>query len=229
MMDGPGGLQLHPRAILLDLDGTLADSLPVLRLAYRRFLEQFGAAASNGEFESINGPPLAEIVRTLKAAHGLEEDEKVLLDSYLDGIERIYANVAPSPGAGCLLQKARANGCTIGIVTSNSAKRAWAWLEAVNYRQFVDFIVSGDQVTRGKPDPEPYRLASERASHPPSTIVAVEDSIQGARSAVGAGLKTYAVAEGAGPGDSWPAGVELVPSLGCLATRLWQHPRTTEL
>jgi len=212
---------MHPRAILLDLDGTLADSLPVLRLAYRDFLRQFQLSPTDAEFDSINGPPLAEVVRRLKAAHGLPGGEEELLAGYRSAIDRVYACVAPRFGARELLQKARVNKCSIGIVTSNSAERARAWVEEVTLANLIDFIVSADDVRYGKPNPEPYMLAARRASCALSTIVAVEDSPLGARSAVAAGLKTYVLTGEPNETNRWPRDVQRIETLRVLSEQLW--------
>jgi HAD superfamily hydrolase (TIGR01509 family) len=177
--------------VLFDLDGTLADSLTVLRDAYNRFLGQFHARGTDDEFASLNGPPLPEIVRQLMATHGLPGDVDELLIAYSAIIEKTYDAIGPSSGAQKTLEKARQLGCVVGIVTSNSAKRAQSWLDWVGFSDLIDFIVSGDDVKHGKPHPEPYFLASKRAACPPSCIIAVEDSVQGAQSALGAGLRTY--------------------------------------
>lgn len=211
----------RPRAILLDLDGTLADSLPIMRHAYRKFLGRFRVATTDAEFDSINGPPLPEVVRRLKITHRLKDTEESLVAKYFEIIERAYAGVAPSPGARDLLHKAKVNRCTVGIVTSNSAKRTHAWLEAAGLSHLIEFVVSGDDVQRGKPHPEPYLLASQRASCPTATIIAVEDSPQGARSAVEAGLRTYVLTNELGSTLVWPQGVESIPSLNRLVEQLW--------
>jgi HAD superfamily hydrolase (TIGR01509 family) len=193
-----------PRAVLFDLDGTLADSLAVLRDAYSKFLGQFHARGTDDEFASLNGPPLAEIVRQLMATHGLPGDVDELLISYSAIIEKTYGAVGPSPGALRALEKARQLGCVVGIVTSNSAKRTQSWLELVGFSDLIDFIVSGDDVKHGKPHPEPYLLASKRAACPPPSIIAVEDSLPGAQSALRAGLRTYFLTES----DELLAGLE---------------------
>jgi hypothetical protein len=59
---------INPAAILIDLDGTLADSLLVMREAYRLFLDDFQVHGTDDEFSSLNGPPLVEVVRRLKVA-----------------------------------------------------------------------------------------------------------------------------------------------------------------
>lgn len=81
---------ISPRAILIDLDGTLADSLSVMRIAYRRFLEQFQVEPTDAEFDSLNGPPLPEVIRRLKVSHALKDDEQLLLAGYYDIIDQAY-------------------------------------------------------------------------------------------------------------------------------------------
>jgi|SRR5271165_986476 len=210
-----------PRALLLDLDGTLADSLSAMRHAYRRFLEQFHVEPTDAEFDLLNGPPLQEVVRHLKTAHELEGDTAGLLARYFEIIDDVYSSVLPSPGAGELLRKASVNQCRVGIVTSNTSKRTRAWLESADLSHSIDFIVSGDEVKNGKPDPEPYLLGSRKASCALSAIVAVEDSPQGAQSAIGAGLKTFVLTGELCAKFSWPADSVPMRSLGTLAEHLW--------
>ena len=210
---------INPKAILLDLDGTLADSLFVMRLSYHIFLKQFDRESTNEEFDSLNGPPLQEIIKRLKHAHSLNESEDVLLKNYFDIIDHAYFSVKPRYGAISLLQKAKKKDCTIGIVTSNSTKRTQTWLVTVGLHNKIDFIVSGDDVRQGKPRPEPYFLASQLTSCPPDEIVAIEDSRHGAMSAVSAGLKTFVLS--AATNHTWPREVTLISSLVRVAKQLW--------
>ena len=211
---------ISPRAILIDLDGTLADSLAVMRSAYQQFLEGFQVQGTDDEFASLNGPPLHEVVRLLKANHRLAGDADALTAQYFHVIDQLYEGVIPSPGARELLTKAKEHGCLVCIVTSNSTKRTHAWLALVGLAQWVDFIVSGDDVKYGKPHPEPYLLASKRVDCPITGIIAVEDSIQGAQSSIGAGLKTYLVTR-LNEAPVVVNGVMLVRSLGCLVNDIW--------
>lgn len=210
-----------PRALLLDLDGTLADSLSTMRQAYRKFLEQFHAKPTDAEFDLLNGPPLCEVVRHLKTAHELEGDTAELLACYFEVIDDVYSGVVPSPGASELLQKASVNQCTVGIVTSNTSGRTRAWLESAGLSHLIDFIVSGEEVKIGKPDPEPYLLGARKASCALSAIVAVEDSPQGAQSAIGAGIRTFVLTGEFGGKFSWPPNSVPIRSLSTLAELLW--------
>lgn len=209
----------RPRAVLLDLDGTLADSISVMSRAYAAFLETLDRKPSLAEFESLNGPPLHEIVRRLKVTHGLQDSQESLLSLYVRVINDLYADVQPSKGAATLLRKAKEHDCFIGVVTSNSELRTNKWLQTVHFADLIDFIVSGDDVNKGKPHPEPYEKAAKKTSCRLSEIVAIEDSPQGARSAVDAGLRTLALGFGKNP--SWPDEVEPIESLTQATELLW--------
>lgn len=211
---------ISPRAVLLDLDGTLADSLSVMRLVYGQFLERFGASATDAEFDALNGPPLREVVLRLKAAHALPEALDSLFDIYYGLLDAAYAQVSPNPGAQIFLERAEARNCIVGVVTSNAAERTRAWLARVGISQLVDFVVGGEDVLRGKPDPEPYRLAAERTGCFFSEIVAVEDTYQGARSARDAGLRTFVLSPSSLL-SQLPHGVERIDSLLNLSEQLW--------
>jgi HAD superfamily hydrolase (TIGR01509 family) len=216
----PIGANDRPRAILIDLDGTLADSIAVLRAAYTEFLLRHGATGSDDEFAGLNGPPLSAVVRLLKAAHGLPADESELRGSYEDIIDRIYDAVPACAGAAQLFHKARSNNCLICVVTSNSAARTRRWLTTSSLNHFVDSIVAGEDVACGKPQPDPYLLALQRTASAPEDAIAIEDSLQGAQSAVSAGLRTFVVNSGS-PLTAWPPGIVAIGSLHELATRLW--------
>lgn len=210
----------NPAAILIDLDGTLADSLSVMREAYQSFLGDFQVCGTDDEFSSLNGPPLIEVVRRLKVTHGLPHDEATLATKYFGIIDELYRSVSPAHGARELLSAAKARSCRVAIVTSNSYERTSSWLARVGLSGFVDFIVSGEQVKFGKPDPEPYLLATRLVNSSIDRIIAIEDSIQGAASAVGAGLYTYLVSPLRKEPDSDRAAVP-AQSLEQVAINVW--------
>jgi HAD superfamily hydrolase (TIGR01509 family) len=185
----------HRRAgLFLDLDGTLADSLSVMRIVYDQFLVHFDRVGSDSEFDSLNGPPLSTVIAELARVHGLSPPAGQMLTLYEGMVNDAYRNVAPCHGAIALLRVARQGGIRVGIVTSNSASLAWAWLRRVSLSELVDVVIGGDDVRRGKPDPEPYLVALERTGCNQSASIAVEDSCAGAQSAVAAGIPTFLLA-----------------------------------
>jgi HAD superfamily hydrolase (TIGR01509 family) len=187
------------RGLFLDLDGTLADSMPVMRETYFRFLAARGAQGSQAEFDDLVGLPLSTISLLLKQAHGLSESPPKILRAYLDTVEAIYAREAqPMPGARELLRAAAERGVFTAVVTSATRDQAQGFLRNHGLENLVSAVVGADQVRRGKPDPEPYRLALSLAGLDPAQGLAAEDSPIGAASALGAGLATYIVRQPGG-------------------------------
>ncbi len=192
------------KGLLIDLDGTLADTLPELRSVYAQFLLDRGGVPSDSEFACLNGVPVAEIIRFLQADHELEGSSLLLERDYLARVAIACEKAAPSPGAHDLLRSAAASGYRIAVVTSGAREAAFGWLERNHLADRVATVVGGQDVREGKPSPAPYRLALERIGARACDSVAVEDSKIGVRSAVAAGLATYVLVSQRAPDDLWP-------------------------
>ena len=178
------------KGLFLDLDGTLADSLPVMLLAYTAFLDRFGKVGSQAEFDSLNGPPLEDIVTTLAETHRLSPPIEELIAVYRKMIWVSYEDVKPNAGAEELLETAKALGYKICVVTSNFSNLTWAWLQRAGLDEMVDTVVAGDEVKQGKPHPQPYLMALAKTACLADESLAVEDSVTGARSSTAAGIQT---------------------------------------
>jgi HAD superfamily hydrolase (TIGR01509 family) len=184
----------HNRALICDLDGTLADTLPGLIAVYESFVTSLNGIPSVDEFARLNGFVIADVVNTLCRTHGCDASPDDLVRLYEDAIDRNYQSAPARPGARELLETAQANGWKCAVVTSGRRGRAGRWLIGAGLDGFVDTLVSGDDVRRGKPDPEAYVLALERVGATAATSIAVEDSEAGAAAAVGAGVRTFYLA-----------------------------------
>jgi HAD superfamily hydrolase (TIGR01509 family) len=208
-------MDVLPRGLLLDLDGTLADSLTVMRSVYDRFLAEHGRRADDGEFHALNGPALPEIVETLRARHALEGASDVLLGRYRALIAEIYATKARlAPGAGELLAAAARSGIAVWIVTSAERGLAERFVAQHALAGLIAGIVTAEGLPRSKPDPAIYLRALAEAGLAPAEAWAVEDSPNGIRAAVGAGITTFALGASAPEGTCPIASLtELVPLL----------------
>ena len=183
------------RALLLDLDGTLADSLPALKQVYRTFLSRFGVGGTEEEFQSLNGPPLREVCRILQETHRLPGGLDELYSDYQRLLAQAHAEIPPAIGAENVLFTARMNGWATAVVTSTPRAVAKSWLDRHRLNGLIDFIIGGDDVVAGKPNPEPYSLALERAGCAAENAIAVEDSAKGATAALMAGVPTWLLSE----------------------------------
>lgn len=209
------------RGLFLDLDGTLADSMPVMRETYFRFLALRGARGSQEEFDSLAGRPLSDIAVIIKNTYGLSEPPAEILRDYLDTVEEIYAREAkPMPGAPELLAAAHGRGVFTAVVTSATREQARGFLRNHGLDKYVKALVGAEEVRRGKPDPEPYRLALKLAGLEPAQGLAAEDSAIGAASALGAGLKTFIVRQEGGLEGLVPGAAGYIRRLDELVTLL---------
>jgi len=197
-------------ALMLDLDGTLADSLGAMRAVYDRFLDGFGLVGSDAEFARLNGPPLPDIIDTLKVTHALPGDAASLLAAYRALVQQSYEGILPNAGAQRLLEAAIDSGWTTVLVTSNYAELARHWLGCVHLDDLVEVIVGMEAANRGKPHPDLYLAGLRDAGARAELSVAVEDSPQGATAALKAGIKTFVIDPAgqarSGRGD-WPRGL----------------------
>ena len=213
-MRGAAGVS-RAAGLFLDLDGTLADSLPALRGAYAAFLARFAKPPSAAEFDRLNGPPLEQVVAALARTHRLPPDAAGLLAIYRHAIQAAYGSVAPAAGAERLLTTAKRLGRRTGVVTSNDKTEARSWLSRVDLLGLVDTIVAGDEVGRGKPDPEPYLLALARTGCRAEASLAVEDSLAGASASLAANIPTLVL-----PNGRVPAGATRIATLDDVTERL---------
>ena len=176
---------------LFDLDGTLVDSSPVHERAYRQVLADRHPALLPGfDYRTISGLTTFDAFRSL----GLDESQSREATSRKQSLYReTVDSVRAMPGALALLTKLKARGAAIAIVTSASRLSATPTLEATGLLIFADTLVTADDVTKAKPDPEPYRTALAHLKADPAKTIAVEDALSGIVSAHAAGVKVIGV------------------------------------
>jgi len=180
-----------PKALLLDLDGTLADSISALYTIYTEFLKKYKKKASKIEFEKLNGISLKKAILVLKEKHQIQENQRSLLKDYMSRVKNLYHSVEPSPGARNLIAVARKRKIKIAVVTSAPKIFAESWLEKVGLYKDIELVVGGNCVEFTKPDPEPYIFAAKKLGLRTSECIAVEDSDIGIKSAVASGAQSY--------------------------------------
>lgn len=198
--------------LLLDLDGTLAHSLPVMFQSYSDFLGRFDRRGSPREFEELNGPTLHAIIGILIERHGLGGPPESLFEAYLAILRDNYRRfVKPGVGAEALLQYVESRALRVGLVTSSLREIAETFLAANRLTSHFSAIVTAEDVERGKPDPMIYHRALEVLGLSPDEALAVEDSHAGALSSTAAGVRTIFLKSSA----SMPPDSPLVIACAC--------------
>lgn len=176
-----------PSALLLDLDGTLVNSEPLHRAAYRSFFAARGWEYDEATLGLFTGRR-AEDVFTAEAGPWVDEEPAALHEEVLSHLD---PDQQPDPVAGGaeLVVAAHEAGVPLAVVTSAGPE----WVEVtvdklLGIHERFAVVVTAHDVVDGKPHPAGYTLACQRLGADPALAVAVEDSPAGIRAAVAAGV-----------------------------------------
>lgn len=191
--DAHDGLQ----AVLWDMDGTIVDTEPYWIAAEKDLVRRHGGRWSDEDAYRLVGqalPVSAAMLRDAGVDLGIREIIDELTARVISGLRE---QTTFRPGARELLADLRDRGVPCALVTMSEGPLAQLVADALPEGTF-QFLITGDMVTAGKPDPEPYNLAVDRmaglvAGLDRRRVVAVEDSAPGVRSAVASGTPTIAV------------------------------------
>lgn len=200
-------------AVLFDFDGTLCDTEGKNLELVHDILHQLGAPASMDELTVLCGGDDRLTVPPLLERYG----SPATIDDYealRDGCYRTYAEaeLELEPGARDLIGSLRARGAAVGLVSTTAARCLLTALDRLRALDLFDAIVSGDMVSRRKPDPEPYLRAAELLGVEPAHAVVVEDSATGIAAARAAGCYVIGYSRVA-VGQDQSAADEVVDSL----------------
>jgi HAD superfamily hydrolase (TIGR01509 family) len=172
------------KGLFVDLDGTLADSIPFHRQVFFDFLSKLGLTGTEEEFNSYVGCSLIEIVKSLKKRYSLMPEEEWLHQKYSQMVLNNYASgIKVMSGATKVLLTARQRGVKLVLVTAANQTMAHQFLAVNELEDVFDILVCVKPGERGKPDPALYLRALKESALQACEVVAVEDSVNGIKSA----------------------------------------------
>ncbi|MFI0811617.1 HAD family hydrolase [Streptomyces echinatus] len=181
-------MTIHAHALLFDNDGTLVSSLDSVERCWTRWAGEYGITAEEFGRVELHGRTAVEIVGDLLPARLVPEAvarvEQLEVEDVPNGGVRLL------PGTREFLDALPAD--RWAVVTSATRRLAEARLGAVGITP--KSLVSADDVSRGKPDPEPYLLAARGLGVDPARCVVFEDAPAGLRAGRAAGMTTVALA-----------------------------------
>ncbi|MBA2713414.1 MAG: HAD family phosphatase [Rubrobacteraceae bacterium] len=187
------------RALLFDLDGTLADTDSVHLPTWVDVLEPYGVEVDEEFYkESISGRTTGEIVSAL-LPDLTDEENRSVGDAKEASFRERASDLEPLPGLADFVERGRERGMWIALVTNAPEENVEAILPALKLRDFFDAVVLADEVEAVKPDPAPYRAALEKIGLAPEEALAFEDSVSGISSSVAAGIPTVGITSSQAP------------------------------
>ena len=205
------------RAIVFDLDGTLVQSeklkaqsyaIAVQRLrglpepearAVEAYREIVGASREVASRHMVERLDLEEELRPLMSEHDASEPWQVISNMRKSIYDDIVADPQVIrdnqwPHTIGLLRVARETYCRTGLATMSYREEALHVLRALDLEKELHVVLTREDVERAKPDPEIYLLVAQKLGVPPEECMALEDSPNGVRAAVDAGMNVIAVA-----------------------------------
>lgn len=192
---------VSPKVVLFDMDGVLYDSMPNHGVAWQRAMKEFGIHFTLEDSYATEGARGVDTIRKYaKAQLGKELSEEEAQQMY--DVKARYFHEMPEAkvfdGVIDLMQKIKASGLKIGIVTGSAQLPL---IERVT-RDFGEFV-SKDQITtaydvkRGKPNPDPYLMGLKKAgNYLPEEGIVVENAPLGVHAGSAAGCYTVAINSG---------------------------------
>ena len=192
----------RPDMVLIDVDGTLVDSVPDLAFCVDEMMRALGLP-ERGEAEVRNwvGNGVERLVR--RALTGTLDGEPdpalferaypIFLDCYAENTSR-RSRLYPGVKEG--LDWLRAQGYPLGCVTNKAARFTEPLLRDLGIRDYFGIVVSGDSLPKKKPDPLPLRHAAAFFNAAPERSLMVGDSISDVKAARAAGFRIVCVSYG---------------------------------
>lgn len=178
------------RALIFDMDGLLVDSEPLAERALEEFLRLHQHALRPELMTRTLGRRLPEAMALIAELYQITVPIEELTRTYDElRLAALRGNLRPMPGAAAVLTFARRADLKVALATSSLRSHADLSLAETKLAGLFDAEVTGDEVDRGKPEPDIFLLAASRLGVSPAECVVLEDAPAGLEAADAAGMR----------------------------------------
>jgi len=189
------------RAVIFDLDGVLADSEPWWNKIDAKLLAEYGVDYHGEYHREVLGVSYRLAVEFYKTKFGISVPTEELVKRRGEIATEFFANrVGLFPNAKRVLEelrKIRPPGSDmklrLALATSSVSTSARPFLDRHHLTRFFDVVVTGDEIERGKPEPDIYLSTAEKLGLRPNECLVVEDSLSGIAAAKAARMRVAAI------------------------------------
>jgi beta-phosphoglucomutase len=175
------------RAALFDMDGVITDTMPLHYESWKRTFEPHGIVVQKMDVYLREGMTTAAMGREIARGKGVELSDEELREIVAEKArvfsELVRERASTYEGVDETLRMLRNNGLKLALVTGSMRISARAVLEKVGLEDAFDAIVGAEDVSEGKPGPEPYLAAMKKLNVPALDCVVVENAPLGIKSA----------------------------------------------
>ena len=183
------------KAVIFDMDGLMIDSERVTFEGYQHILSKMGKTITEDFYITVLGKPIKGIFQRFYDVYGNDFPiESVITDVHQYMAERFETEGVPlKTGLVELLKYCREKGYRTIVATSSNRNRVDKILKSADIEQYFDDSICGDEVTKGKPDPEVFLKSCMKLGVNTDEAVVLEDSEAGIQASYAAGIKVICV------------------------------------
>jgi HAD superfamily hydrolase (TIGR01509 family) len=182
------------RAVIFDLDGVLADSEPWWNQIDAKLLSEYGVNYRGEYHRNVLGVSYRLAVEFYKDAFHIPASVEELMRRRGEIATDFFANrVGLFPSAKTTLEQLREMKLTLAVATSSVSASAGPFLERTGIRGFFKVVTTGDEVERGKPDPDIYLLTAKKVGIAPAACLVIEDALAGVTAAKAGNMRVAAI------------------------------------
>ena len=188
--------ELPFKGVIFDMDGTLIVSTEADYLAWQKVFANYGKTLTYEQYQPILGVRSADVIRKYLGIPGEEDVKRILREKFDLFIEVITANpIKPVNAAETFLKSLKNYPVKVALATSSRKEKMQLVLKQLDFLQYFDAVVTGDEVHHGKPAPDIFLKAAERLNLSPEDCFVVEDGPIGVAAAKNAKMKCVAITE----------------------------------
>jgi HAD superfamily hydrolase (TIGR01509 family) len=182
------------QAVIFDMDGVIVDSEPYSMQALIDTLRQYGVEPTEDELQRSYGRRVRDDFVDYFSRHGVTADVNIAIAHKHARYYHLAAgHLQPLPGVVALLRRLRDHGYSLALASSGDRVKVAFGMQALALIGSFEAVVTGDDVSHSKPDPEIYLIAAQRLRVPPAACIAIEDAPAGVKAAKRAGMRCIAV------------------------------------
>jgi beta-phosphoglucomutase len=209
-------------AVIFDMDGVLVDTYQAHYQSWRELAEAEGLHVTEADFARLFGRTSREIIACLWGKDRYDDAQIAEFDRRKEASFRraIEANFPAMPGASELLRALHEAGFRLAVGSSGPPENVALVVDRLGARDLFDAIVTGDDVTRGKPDPEVFLIAAKRLGVAPANCAVIEDAPAGIAAANAAGMASVGLLSTGRKPDDLTAAHAVVRSLAELSPQV---------
>ena len=183
------------KVIIFDLDGVVIDSEPLHAEAKRQVFDRYGIEVPSSVYTEFKGQTDRDVLTYVAqnfAGNGAEADELIAAKQAVYN-QLVEEDLKLIPGFQDFLARAEKEGLRLGLVTSAVRENQERTFARFGLSGRFEAVITAEDVTNAKPDPEPYVKMTERLNTAPAACLVIEDSVNGVHSGKQAGCQVAAL------------------------------------